>query len=175
MREASDDDVAYIVKLFKLPHVRRFLNEPGRDMVQASLENPNVENYIIEHAGSPAGNFVLRNHGFLVEFSVLAVSQPQRGAGTFALHWGVRRAYDGLKAHRVYVEVREDNTFTRALVERMGWVQEGVFRDGFQDARTGAFRNLCGYGMLAGERLPRTERPGATPSEGSGEERAPLE
>ncbi len=151
MREALDEDVSYIVALFKRAHVSEFMNVPSRDMVLASIEHPSAENYIIESHGEPFGNFVLRNQGFLIEFLALAVSQPQAGAGTFALRWGARRAFEDLGAHRVYLEVREDNSVTRRLVERLGWVQEALFRDGFQDERTGEFRNLCGYGMLRAE------------------------
>lgn len=151
MREASEDDVSFIVRLFKLPHVRAFLNPPDRETVLASLENPNVENYVLEEDGEPAGNFVLRSHGFLVEFSVLAVAAQGRGAGTFALNWGLRYVFSDLKAHRVHIEVREDNVVTRRVVEQLGWVQEGLFRDGFRDTKTGKFKNLCAYGILARE------------------------
>ena len=44
MREAHEDDVPFVVRLFKLPHVRAFLNPPDRGTVLASFENPNVEN-----------------------------------------------------------------------------------------------------------------------------------
>ena len=151
IREAYEDDVSFIVRLFKLPHVRAFLNPPDRGTVLASLENPNVENYVLEDNGEPAGNFVLRSHGFLVEFSVLAVTTQGRGAGTFALNWGLHYVFNDLKAHRVYIEVREDNFATRRVVERLGWVQEGLFRDGFRDARSGEYKNLCAYGILAPE------------------------
>ena len=151
MRETCEDDVPFIVRLFKLPHVRAFLNPLDRGTVLASLENPNVENYVLEENGEPAGNFVLRSHGFLAEFSVLAVAVQGRGTGTFALNWGLRYVFGELKAHRVHIEIREDNVATRRLVERLGWVQEGLFRDGFRDAKTGEYKNLCAYGILTGE------------------------
>ena len=151
MRETYEDDVSFIVRLFKLPHVRAFLNPPNRGTVLASLENPNVENYVLEEDGEPAGNFVLRSQGFLVEFSVLAVATQGRGAGSFVLNWGLHYVFGDLKAHRVPIEVREDNVVTRRLVERLGWVQEGLFRDGFRDAQTGEYKNLCAYGILAQE------------------------
>ena len=151
MREADEDDVAFIARLFRLPHARAFLNAPGRDIIHASLEDPNTENYILECDGEPAGNLVLRHLGFLVELATLVVSEQRCGLGTFALEWALRRAFDELGSHRVYIEIREDNVGTRRLCERLGWRLEGVFRDGFFDERTGAYKNLCAYGVLQEE------------------------
>lgn len=149
MREADEGDVGFICDLFELPHARAFLNRPGQAVVEASLEDPNVENYIVESKrGEPLGNFVLRNHGFLIEFSVLVVDPPGKGTGTFALRWGIDHAFGRCKAHRIALEIREDNVRTRALCERLGFVAEGLFRDGFKDAVTGRYVNLVPYAML---------------------------
>jgi RimJ/RimL family protein N-acetyltransferase len=64
----------------------------------------------------------------------------------------VDRAFDDLGAHRVYLEVTADNAAARALYERAGFVLEGTWRDGYRDAATGTFRDLCAYGMLARDR-----------------------
>lgn len=151
VREAHEDDAAFIRRLFMLPHARAFLNTPTRDAIVAAMDDPNTENYIVEEDEEPAGNLVLRHHGFLVDISVLVAARQRRGIGTFALRWAQRRAFEELKVHRLFLEVREDNVMTRRLVERLGFVQEGVYRDGFQDERTGQFKNLCPYGMLEGE------------------------
>lgn len=148
MRETLAEDAAFIRRLFCLPHVRAFLNTPSRQIIVATLEDPNAESYVIEDAGEPVGNFVMCTHGFLVDFQSLAVTKRGRGAGTFVLRWGLRRAFDELQAHRVFLEVREDNVGTRRLCERLGFSQEGVYRDGFRDERTGEFRNLVPYAML---------------------------
>jgi RimJ/RimL family protein N-acetyltransferase len=148
MRETLAEDAAFIRRLFCLPHVRAFLNTPSRQIIVATLEDPNAESYVIEDAGDPVGNFVMSTRGFLVDLQTLAVTKQRCGAGTFALRWGLRRAFDELQAHRVFLEVREDNVGTRRLCERLGFSQEGVYRDGFRDERTGEFRNLVPYGML---------------------------
>jgi len=154
MREAAAGDIGFIASLFRLPHAREFLNEPGRAAIEAALEDPNVESYLIEEDGAPAGHFLLRNHEWLFDFGVLIARRPHRGLGTFALCWGISRAFHGCGAHRVFLEVREDNVRTRTLCERLGFVAEGLYRDGFRDARTGRYHNLVPYGLL------RSDRPG---------------
>lgn len=151
IRKAHEGDAAFIVRLFSLPHVRAFLNAPSREAIVAAVNHPNVENYLIEEDGEPAGNLVLRNHEFLIDIAVIAVAQQRRGAGTFGLRWAMEHAFTDLHAHRVFAETREDNTGTRRLLERLGFVQEGLYRDGFQDERTGEFKNLCPYGLLEDE------------------------
>lgn len=151
IREAHEDDAAFIQRLFSLPHASEFLNMPTREMILAAMNDPSVENYIIEDNGEPIGNLVLRNHGFLVDISVIVVAQQRRGAGTFGLQWVLDRAFTDLHAHRVFAETREDNVGTRRLLERLGFLQEGLYRDGFRGERTGEFKNLCPYGLLEDE------------------------
>jgi RimJ/RimL family protein N-acetyltransferase len=150
-RRACSEDAAFIERLFSLPHVERFLNAPSRDQILAALERADCENYIIEDGGEHVGNLVLFNHGFLVDINIIAAVKPHCGAGTYSLQFAMRRAFEELKCHRVFLEVRQDTSTMRSLVERFGFVQEGVYRDGFQNARTGEFNNLCPYGMLESE------------------------
>ncbi|MGD1068158.1 MAG: GNAT family protein [Vulcanimicrobiaceae bacterium] len=63
------------------------------------------------------------------------------------------RAFDELRAHRLYAEVVADNVASRRLCERAGFVVEGVSRDGFAPttgrfaicARTGCSRTSDGH------------------------------
>lgn len=122
------------------------------------MDEPAAEHYVIEEAGAPCGYFLLHHHGFLVDVGSIVAARQGRGAGTFGMQWAMHHAFIELKAHRVFLETREDNTTTRRLVERLGFVQEGTYRDGFQDERTGAFHNLCPYGMLEHEYRALTVR-----------------
>lgn len=151
IRQSREEDAAFIERLFSLPHVGEFLNAPARSEILTSIGHPDAENLILERDGAAAGNLVLYKQGFLVDVTVLAVAQPRCGLGTLGLQWALRRAFSELRAHRVFLEVREDNAVMRALVERLGFAQEGVYRDGFMQLGTGKYFNLCPYGMLEAE------------------------
>jgi len=148
IREAFEDDVPFIVSLFDHEHVAAILNAPTAAMVQASFDDPSARNYIVEADGAPIGNFLISNQEWLFEFKILAVAEQGRGAGTFALQWGLQHAFETCGAHRVFCETREDNPRTIAILERLGFTREGVYRDGFRDAHTGRFRDLYPYGIL---------------------------
>ncbi len=148
MREAGDDDVPFIAGLFKLPHAREFLNEPGRDAILALLEDPQSEAYIIEDSGNDIGYFTMHDREWLMELGVLVVKTPGRGAGPFAMRWGIEQAFKERKAHRIFIEIREDNARARAVCESLGFKPEGLYRDGFRDAVTEEYKNLIPYGIL---------------------------
>lgn len=151
LREADDDDVNLIVDLFRLPHAKQFLNAPGAAMVQASLDDPNNETYIIDLAGEPFGIFLIKNYEWLFDMAILIVREPGRGAGSYALQWGLHHAFVECNAHRIFLEIRESNARIRRMVERLGFTQEGCYRDGFRDQATGYFENLIPYGLLKSE------------------------
>ena len=155
LREADEGDVGFIDSLFKQPHARAFLNEPGRDAILALIEDPQSEAFILEADGEDFGYFTMQDREWLVELGVLVVKTPGRGAGPFAMRWGVEQAFQERKAQRVAIEIREDNDRARAMCERLGFKAEGLHRDGFRDAVSGEYKNLIPYGMLASGSSPR--------------------
>lgn len=151
VRDALEDDVPFIVSLFDHAHVAEILNAPPPAMVGSSFDDPNTENYIVEADGEPVANLLVGNLEWLFELRILAVAAPRLGAGTFAVEWALEHAFETCGAHRVFCEVREDNPRMIAILERLGFTREGMYRDGFRNARTGEYRNLFPYGMLESE------------------------
>lgn len=150
VRPSCEEDAAFIERLFSLPYVSRYLNAPTREQILRSI-NDSGDNFIVEADGEAAGNVVLRRNGFMADVAVLATAQPGRGFGTFALRWALEHAFTQWRVHRVFLETREDNEAMRGLAERFGFVQEGMYRHGFHDERTGRYFNLCPYGLLENE------------------------
>lgn len=148
MRETCEGDVPFILELFALPHASRYLNDPGRDGLLGTLEDPEVDAFLIEDDSEPEGYFQLRDRGWLVGFEVLIVARSGRGTGTFALRWALDQVFRERQAHRVLLEIREDNDRIRALAEHLGFKQEGLMRDGFYHVAAGTYRNICPYARL---------------------------
>lgn len=148
MRQADEEDFPFIAGLFKLPHAREFLNDPGRDAILDLVEGPEGEAFIIETGGKEFGYFTLYDRGWLVELGVLIVKTQGTGAGPFAMRWGIEEAFQNRGAHRIFIEIREDNDRARSMCERLGFKAEGLYRDGFRDAVSGEYKNLVPYGML---------------------------
>jgi GNAT superfamily N-acetyltransferase len=152
MRRATPDDAEFIVALFVRPHVAEQMHAPSHDGVLRSFARPDLENYVVERNEAPFGHMLLdTGESWLTTFRSLAVMEPGGGAGTFALTFALKHAFDELRAHRVFLEVLESNVSARRLYERLGFRNEGLYRDGFRDAG-GRFHNLVPYGMLASDR-----------------------
>jgi RimJ/RimL family protein N-acetyltransferase len=156
MREAEEGDIPFIAGLFKLPHSREFLNEPGRDAIRDLIEGMEGEAFVLEADGDDFGYFMLHDRGWLVDLGVLVVKKTGLGAGPFAMQWGIEQAFQKRDAHRVFIEIREDNDRARAMCERLGFKPEGLYRDGFRDAASGEYKNLIPYGMLRTDLRPLT-------------------
>lgn len=154
MREADEDDVSLIAGLFKLPHSREFLNEPGRDAILDLIEGSEGEAFVLEADGEDFGYFTMHDRGWLVDLGVLVVKKTGLGAGPFAMRWGIEEAFQKRGAHRIFIEIREDNDRARAMCERLGFKAEGLYRDGFRDAASGQYKNLIPYGMLRTDLRP---------------------
>ena len=79
-----------------------------------------------------------------------------RGTMTLAVARLVDYAFDVWQLHRVEIRAAVDNARSRAIPERLGFVQEGVMRDGerFGDR----YLDLVVYSMLEGDWRARRER-----------------
>jgi RimJ/RimL family protein N-acetyltransferase len=147
------EDAAYVVDLCALPHARGFVVLPTVEEVLSALDATDATTFIVERDGRRVGLLRLVSVGepvWLVEVRLLVVGEPGEGYGAAAMRWAQRHAFTSLRAHRMYLEVTADNARARALYERVGFVQEGVFRHGFR-VSDGTYHDLVAYGMLERE------------------------
>jgi len=153
VRPASANDVDFIVSAQEAPHAREFLHPADRETVLAALDQPDRLAFIVTEAGERAGMILFGYDSavpWLVELRRVAIVTPGRGIGTAALRWSIEWCFNAVKAHRLWLEVVESNLRARAVYERVGFIYEGAYRDGFRNA-DGSFQHLCIYGMLASD------------------------
>ena len=81
-----------------------------------------------------------------IELKRILVSVPERGTGRRILEELIRISFEELHAHRLFLDVYEDNARARHLYESLGFVYEGVMRDAAR--RDGTYCNLCLMSML---------------------------
>jgi diamine N-acetyltransferase len=149
MRKALPEDATFVLALLAMPHTSAHLHAPTTDEYLRTLDRASVQNLIIERDGEPFGNLVLeRDPEWFLTIRALAVREPRRGAGRFAMGYALQYAFRELGVHRVYLEVLENNEAARRLYESAGMQAEGMFRDGYRE-ESGLFRNLVPYGMIA--------------------------
>lgn len=166
VRSAQPADGAFVVSLFNRPHVIEALNGP--DSIAAFeriLTVAGLENLIILKGEERFGNMMLeRAPDWLLTLRVLAVWEPGQGAGHFAMHYLLKRAFLEYNVHRVFLEVMESNLRARSLYESFGFKLEGVYREGYRD-RAGVYHNLAAYGLLSNDYDAAALAPGRQPRE----------
>ena len=157
LRPATLSDIRNIVTLETAPSARQFVGQWSEGRHQATLASDDARYFVSQ---TPAGELdayaILR--GFretngAVELKRLVVGVPERGLGRRILREVIRMAFDDFHAHRLFLDVYEDNARARHLYESLGFVYEGVMRDAAR--RDGAYCNLCLMSMLEHEYAQR--------------------
>jgi RimJ/RimL family protein N-acetyltransferase len=153
VRPMTSQDAGYVVELCAMPHARQFVHGPTAEQVVAGLDDADVGSFIVEAAGQRVGMLRLGWIGqpvWLVELRVLVIGEPGKGYGALAVRWAQEATFVDRRAHRLCLEVATHNRRACSLYERLGFVREGVWRDGFRD-RDGSYHDLAAYGMLENE------------------------
>jgi RimJ/RimL family protein N-acetyltransferase len=152
VRPAEERDIADIVALHELEHVSAYLNPPTADDVRGAFSRPALAQYVIASGDAFEGLLLLTYHDdWMVELHRIAIAQPGRGIGRFAIEWTLNHAFKERKANRVYLEVAARNARARRLYELAGFRYEGTFRQGTRHWETNAFEDLCAYGKLSSD------------------------
>jgi diamine N-acetyltransferase len=92
----------------------------------------------------------LTNENRSVGLRRIVVEPAGRGLGRAALALVLDHAFDGLGAHRVWLDVKVDNARARRAYEAVGFVAEGVLRDAL--LTDGRYESLVVMSVLAHER-----------------------
>ena len=153
VRLAALDDVQTILELFAMPHVAPFMRMPNADQIASKLNSTDALSLLLESDGVVVAHALVKDVGTdwrIAEFSQLLVRTQRRGYGRYFMQWVQHFVFKKRNAHRMYLETVAYNEAMRALAQASGFIQEGVFRDGFP-AEDGSYADLCAYGLLAKE------------------------
>ncbi len=71
----------------------------------------------------------LTNPNKSIELMRIAMNQPGNGYGTEAIRLLLNWCFNDLKAHRVWLDVREDNLRAEKAYTNVGFTKEGLLRD----------------------------------------------
>jgi diamine N-acetyltransferase len=153
LRLALPNDIPRIMALESAPGARHFVGQWGEQRHQATLGSDDVRYFVDEAAtGELEAYAILRGLAETtgaIELKRIVVGTTERGLGRRILLELIRIAFDELGAHRLFLDVYEDNARARHLYESVGFVYEGVMRDAAQ--RDGTYCNLCLMSMLEHE------------------------
>jgi diamine N-acetyltransferase len=140
MRVATNADIPAIVALESNPIARQFVGQWNEARHQTTLDGNDARYYVSENdAGEIEAYVILRGlseDSRSIELKRIVVAVPERGLGRRVLTEIIRTAFRELGAHRLFLDVWEDNGRARHLYESLGFKHEGIMREAaYRDGR----------------------------------------
>jgi diamine N-acetyltransferase len=157
LRLADPTDIARIVALERTSHGRSFVGQWSEERHLATLTGGDARYFVNEtDSGDLQAYVILRGlseNSRSIELKRTVVATPERGLGRRVLEELIRIVFEDLSAHRLFLDVFEDNARARHLYESIGFRYEGVMRDAA--LRDGQFFCLHLMSMLESEYAQR--------------------
>jgi diamine N-acetyltransferase len=153
LRRATLDDIPAILALERTPMAREFVGQWSEERHRSTLSGGDAHYYVSETEwGEVQAYAILRGiqeTSRAIELKRIVVGVPERGLGRRVLKELVRIAFRELNAHRLFLDVYDDNARARHLYESLGFQYEGVMREAAQ--RDGHWCNLRLMSILESE------------------------
>ncbi len=153
LRRATLDDIPAIIALERLAEAQRYVGQWTEERHRATLAGTDARYYLAEtDDASPSAYAILRGLAETsgsVELKRVVVARPGNGLGRRILKEILRIAFEELNAHRLFLDVFDDNARARHVYESLGFQYEGIMRESAQ--RDGVWHNLHLMSMLEDE------------------------
>jgi len=153
LRLATPSDIPDIVALERTPFAREFVGQWSEERDRATLASGDARYFVSETEwGEVQAYAILRGineDSRSIELKRIVVAVPERGLGRRVLQELARIAFRELGAHRLFLDVFEDNARARHLYEGLGFRYEGIMRQAAH--RDGQWCNLHLMSILESE------------------------
>ena len=160
LRPTMGSDIGFVLSLETDPENLPFITPWERTQHEAAIRFPDFRHFIIEGGpGLDAVGFLIligcRSQHQSLELKRMVVNSKGAGFGRAALRVAKKVAFDDLGAHRLWLDVKANNSRAQALYDSEGFMVEGRLRDAVKVA--GGFDSLVVMSMLQSEFTGRRE------------------
>ncbi len=153
LRLATLADIPAIIAIERTPMAREFVGQWSEQRHRATLAGGDARYYVSETEwGEVQAYAILRGineDSRAIELKRIVAAVPERGLGRSILKELMRIAFRELGAHRLFLDVYEDNARARHLYESLGFQYEGILREAAH--RDGHWCNLRLMSVLESE------------------------
>lgn len=151
--EAEDGDLDWIMNLERAARDQGFVS--GDSEVRHRMRmNDRQCLYLIAKRAEESIGYVILIGVFgaepVIELKRIVIAEAGAGKGSEVMRAVMDMAFGELNAHRLYLDVMEDNQRARHVYEKLGFKEEGRLREAVY--RGGKWCDLIVYGLLARER-----------------------
>ena len=134
LRPTMQSDLTYVLSLEQDAENLSFITPWDRTQHEAAIRFPDFRHFIIEGGEGlePVGFVILigcRSQHQSIELKRMVVQRKGQGLGRAALRVTKRVAFEDLKAHRFWLDVKQRNARAQAFYDSEGFVVEGTLRD----------------------------------------------
>ncbi len=133
LRPTTVADLDYVLAAEQADENRAFVTSWPREQHGAALSDADLLHRIIENESGETVGFMLvagvaQPHRS-IEFRRIVITRKGSGYGRAAVRALQDLAFTDLRAHRLWLDVKEHNSRARGLYEREGFVKEGCLRE----------------------------------------------
>lgn len=143
IRPANKEDIAFIVTLEQRPEFSPFINAWPAERHARAMNDADFR-YLMFDEGGPALGYAFLNGltspNRAIQLCRIALAEPGNGHGRAACRLIMAEVFDRLGAHRLHLDLFEDNARAEHLYRALGFTLEGVARDA--ERRGNQFRSL---------------------------------
>lgn len=161
LRPTMSSDLEFVLSLEQDPANLPFITPWERTQHEAAIRFPDFRHFIVEGGaqGTEAVGFVIligcKSRHQSLELKRMVVRSKGEGLGRAALREAKKIAFGDLRAHRLWLDVKQHNTRAKALYDGEGFIVEGILREAVRVE--GGFESLVVMSMLQPEFARRRE------------------
>jgi diamine N-acetyltransferase len=134
LRPTTPDDLDFVLPAEAVAHQAGYVRLWTRDRHLQTLTDPNESHWIVSDTTTRerVGYAILlglQDPDQCILLKRVVITQPGKGYGRSVLLQLLDKAFGELAAHRVWLDVMEDNHRARSLYRSLGFVEEGRLRE----------------------------------------------
>ncbi len=152
LTDAEETDLEWILNVEDTAVQGGFVSGDSAINHQRQMADQSCLYMIAKRSDEPVGYVILR--GILggepvVELKRIVITKTDAGHGQGVMGLLMHKVFDEIGAHRLWLDVADDNERAQHVYRKLGFVEEGRLREAAR--RKGDWHDLVLYGMLKSE------------------------
>ena len=133
-RYTQVEDLEFVISSERANDNVQFVGQWTKEQHVNALSHKDILHIIIEDSATykPIGYLIMagvENSNHSIEFRRIVICEKGKGLGKETLKLIKKVAFEQLKAHRLWLDVRDKNIRAQNLYKSEGFTQEGILRD----------------------------------------------
>ena len=133
IRKTEQDDLKWVIDAESSPENNNYVEQWSFDKHCNSLLDNDIKHFLIIDANkNKVGYFILaglENENNTMELRRLVITQKHKGYGKYTLKEILRLSFEEFNCHRLWLDVKINNTKAMAMYEKFGFKKEGLLRE----------------------------------------------